>query len=594
MVAFFKRPAAEDGLDARIAVLSRRAQPLADPADPAPAPVPPRSPDNERATAPEITRAAAPNIAPVAGPDTRPATPPAPLPTAVSPPALSEEDRFLLAREELLARLTSELSPERISILSRGELAKVVDAAVQAHFVRKGAEADPIIRRDLITALIKGLLEPNKTPAGADDGGSRRSNRSVIETAKAQIQPLVLEHMDVAAAAEMPRAVFEAQLTGWVKDLLTETKIQLNFLEQRELVESLIADMLGLGPLEPLIEDETVTDIMVNGARQVYVERRGKLELTGVRFRDDDHVMNVATRIVTRVGRRIDESTPLVDARLLDGSRVNIIAPPLAIDGPSISIRKFSQKTITLDTMAQQANISPDMATLLKVAARCRLNILISGGTGSGKTTLLNALSRLIDPAERTVTIEDAAELQLQQPHVVRLETRPPNLEGSGEITMRDLLRNALRMRPDRIILGEIRGAEALDVLQAMNTGHDGSMSTIHANTPREALTRIENMVGMTGINLPSRAVRTQIAAAVNLIAQVNRMRDGIRRVTHIIEVVGMEGDIITTQELFTFQFQGETTDGKLRGVFNSSGIRPFFLPRAEYYGLDRALLEII
>jgi pilus assembly protein CpaF len=594
MVTFFKRPAAEDELDARIAVLSRRGQPLANPPDPPRVPVPPVTQDNRRATAPEITGSTVLDIAPVVVPDIDRSEAPTPLPTAVSVSNLSEEDRFLLAREELLARLTGELSPERISILSRGELAKVVDAAVQAHYVRKGVEPDPIVRRNLITALIKGLLQTDKSPAGADDGGSRRSNRSAVETAKAQIQPLVLEHMDVAAAAEMPRAVFEAQLTGWVKDLLTETKIQLNFLEQRELVESLIADMLGLGPLEPLIEDETVTDIMVNGARQVYVERRGKLELTGVRFRDDDHVMNVATRIVTRVGRRIDEATPLVDARLLDGSRVNIITPPLAIDGPTISIRKFSKKTITLDTMAQQANISPEMATLLKVAARCRLNILISGGTGSGKTTLLNALSRLIDPTERTVTIEDAAELQLQQPHVVRLETRPPNLEGSGEITMRDLLRNALRMRPDRIILGEIRGAEALDVLQAMNTGHDGSMSTIHANTPREALTRLENMVGMTGINLPSRAVRTQIAAAVHLIAQVNRMRDGIRRVTHVIEVVGMEGDVITTQELFTFQFKGEATDGKLRGVFNSSGIRPFFLPRAEYYGLDRALLEII
>ena len=594
MVTFFKRPAAEDELDARIAVLSRRGQPLANPLDPPRAPVPPVTQDNRRATAPEITGSTVLDITPVVVPDIDRSQAPTPLPTAVSASNLSEEDRFLLALEELLARLTGELSPERISILSRGELAKVVDAAVQAHYVRKGVEPDPIVRRDLITGLIKGLLQTDKSPAGADDGGSRRSNRSAVETAKAQIQPLVLEHMDVAAAAEMPRAVFEAQLTGWVKDLLTETKIQLNFLEQRELVESLIADMLGLGPLEPLIEDETVTDIMVNGARQVYVERRGKLELTGVRFRDDDHVMNVATRIVTRVGRRIDEATPLVDARLLDGSRVNIITPPLAIDGPTISIRKFSKKTITLDTMAQQANISPEMATLLKVAARCRLNILISGGTGSGKTTLLNALSRLIDPTGRTVTIEDAAELQLQQPHVVRLETRPPNLEGSGEITMRDLLRNALRMRPDRIILGEIRGAEALDVLQAMNTGHDGSMSTIHANTPREALTRLENMVGMTGINLPSRAVRTQIAAAVHLIAQVNRMRDGIRRVTHVIEVVGMEGDIITTQELFTFQFKGEATDGKLRGVFNSSGIRPFFLPRAEYYGLDRALLEII
>ena len=570
MVGFFKRPPTEDTLDARIAGLStRRALPVASAQPPAPV----------RDTA------AAPALVPF----------PAPAPAAPSASDVSEEDRLLLAREELLARLTAELSPERISILSRGELAKVVDAAVQAYFARNGVESDPIARRDLITALLKALLDPNKPQPVADDGGSRRSsNRSAVEAAKAQIQPLVLEHMDVAAAADMPRAVFEAQLSGWVKDLLTETKIQLNFVEQRELVESLIADMLGLGPLEPLIEDETVNDIMVNGAKQVYVERRGKLELTNVKFRDDDHVMNIATKIVTRIGRRIDESTPLVDARLADGSRVNIIAPPLAIDGPAISIRKFSKKTITLDTMAQQANISPEMATLLKIAARCRLNILISGGTGSGKTTLLNALSRLIDPTERTVTIEDAAELQLQQPHVVRLETRPPNLEGSGEITMRDLLRNALRMRPDRIILGEIRGAEALDVLQAMNTGHDGSMSTIHANAPREALTRLENMVGMTGINLPSRAVRTQIAAAVHLIAQINRMRDGIRRITHIIEVVGMEGDVITTQELFAFKFQGETTDGRLRGVFESTGIRPHFLPRAEYFGLDRALLEII
>jgi pilus assembly protein CpaF len=570
MVAFFKRPPTEDALDARIAVLSaRRAPPLA---------------------------SAPPPGLPTGLPPVRDANPePAPISFPTPAADLSNEDRLIAAREELLALMTAELSPERISILSRGELAKVVEAAVQAYLARNGIDADPIARRDLITALIKGLLDPNKTQPVSDESGSRRtSNRSAVEAAKAQIQPLVLEHMDVAAAAEMPRAVFEAQLSGWVKDLLTETKIQLNFVEQRQLVESLLADMLGLGPLEPLIEDDTVTDIMVNGALQVYVERRGKLELTGVRFRDDDHVMNVATKIVTRIGRRIDESQPLVDARLADGSRVNIITPPLAIDGPAISIRKFSKKTITLDTMAQQANISPEMATMLKIAARCRLNILISGGTGSGKTTLLNAMSRLIDPTERTVTIEDAAELQLQQPHVVRLETRPPNLEGSGEITMRDLLRNALRMRPDRIILGEIRGAEALDVLQAMNTGHDGSMSTIHANAPREALTRLENMVGMTGINLPSRAVRTQIAAAVHLIAQVNRMRDGIRRITHILEVVGMEGDVITTQELFTFQFQGETTDGRLRGVFKSSGIRPYFLPRAEYYGLDRALLEIV
>ena len=557
MVGYFKRPDGENVLDARIAGLSqRRALSL-------PVAVPPPS------LAPE------PVIELAAG--------------------ASQEDRLLKARAEVLARLNNEIRPERRLILSRGELAKIVETAVQAYLPRHAIEVNALERRDLITALMQALLTPPTPEAEPEKAtGQRHANRSAVEAAKGQIQPLLLEHMDVAAAAGMPRATFEAQLDGWVKELLNETKIQLNFVEQRELVQSLVADMLGLGPLEPLIEDETVTDIMVNGAKQVYVERRGKLELTDVRFRDDDHVMNVATKIVTRIGRRIDESQPLVDARLADGSRVNIITPPLAIDGPSISIRKFSKKSITLDTMAGQANISPQMATFLKIAARCRLNILISGGTGSGKTTLLNALSRLIDSAERTVTIEDAAELQLQQPHVVRLETRPPNLEGTGEITMRDLLRNALRMRPDRIILGEIRGAEALDVLQAMNTGHDGSMSTIHANSPREALTRLENMVGMTGINLPSRAVRTQIAAAVHLIAQVNRMRDGIRRVTHVMEVVGMEGDTITTQELFGFQFQGETTEGMLRGVFKSNGIRPNFLPRAEYYGLDRPLLEVI
>jgi len=287
--------------------------------------------------------------------------------------------------------------------------------------------------------------------------------------------------------------------------------------------------MLGLGPLEPLLMDESITDIMVNEPKQVYVERKGKLELTSIQFRDNSHVLNIAARIVNGVGRRVDESSPLVDARLEDGSRVNIIIPPLAIDGPSISIRKFAKKGITLDIMASQANMSEAMATVLKVGARSRLNILISGGTGSGKTTLLNALSQLIDNGERIVTIEDAAELQLQQPHVVRLETRPSNLEGQGEVTMRDLAKNALRMRPDRIILGEVRGSEAVDMLQAMNTGHEGSMSTVHANRPREALTRIENMIGLSGINLPSKAVRTQITAALDMIVQISRMRDGIR-----------------------------------------------------------------
>jgi len=579
MVTLFKRPGAEEGLDARIAGL-RRARGEPEIAEKT-APLPPPTAENAAAPplAPAMPEAGAPSIAPASNI-------PAPIPPAASTAPVSAEDALTVAREELVARLSAEIRPERRALLSRSDLAKLVSGAVQAYFVRHAIESNPLSRRDLITDIMQALITgPGPAGAAAPEGGGSAGLRQ-LPGRKAAVE--------AAKAAEMPRAAFEAQLTGWVKELLAETKIQLNFVEQRELVDSLIADMLGLGPLEPLIADETVNDIMVNGPKQVYVERRGKLELTDVQFRDDAHLMNVATKIVTRVGRRIDEARPLVDARLPDGSRVNIIIPPLALDGASISIRKFSKKSITLDTMAAGASISPAMATVLKIAARTRLNILISGGTGSGKTTLLNALSRMIDSTERTVTIEDAAELQLQQPHVVRLETRTANLEGTGEITMRDLLKNALRMRPDRIIIGECRGEEALDMLQAMNTGHDGSMSTIHANTPREALTRLENMIGMAGINLPSRAVRTQIASAIHMICQVNRMRDGHRRITHIIEVVGMEGDIITTQELFTYQFQGEGSDGKLRGSFASSGIRPAFLPRAEYFGLDRALLEVI
>src|ERR1051325_1446756 len=595
MCTLFKRPGAEEGLDARIAGLRRaRCEP-----EIAERTAPPPPPAAENAVAPPPAPAI-PEVGPPAGPPTP--NIPAPIPPTASTAPVSAEDALTVAREELVARLSAEIRPERRALLSRSALEKLVSGAVQAYFVRHAIESNPLSRRDLITDIMQALITG---PGPAGGGGAAPEpglagvrqlpgRKAAVEAAKAQIQPLVLEHMDVAAAAEMPRAAFEAQLTGWVKELLAETKIQLNFVEQRELVDSLIADMLGLGPLEPLIADETVNDIMVNGPKQVYVERRGKLELTDVQFCDDAHLMNVATKIVTRVGRRIDEARPLVAARLPDGSRVNIIIPPLALDGASISIRKFSKKSITLDTMAAGGSISPAMATVLKIAARTRLNILISGGTGSGKTTLLNALSRMIDAAERTVTIEDAAELQLQQPHVVRLETRTANLEGTGEITMRDLLKNALRMRPDRIIIGECRGEEALDMLQAMNTDHDGSMSTIHANNPREALTRLENMIGMAGINLPSRAVRTQIASAIHMICQVNRMRDGSRRVTQLTEVVGMEGDIITTQDLFTFQFQGEGADGKLRGVFSPSGIRPSFLPRAEYYGLDRALLEVI
>lgn len=403
-----------------------------------------------------------------------------------------------------------------------------------------------------------------------------------------------MEQIDLQTASRLPESELRHQIIDVIGEIVIEQKLAINYLEQQLLAMQIVDDMIGLGPLEPLLKDETITDIMVNGPKQVYVEQKGKLQLTNVAFRDNDHVMNIAQRIVTAIGRRVDESSPICDARLKDGSRVNVIAPPLSLKGCSISIRKFSQKKITLDVMAAQGNISEPLCKLLKIAGACRLNIIVSGGTGSGKTTLLNALSRMIDHGERVVTIEDAAELQLQQPHVVPLETRPKNLEGEGEITMRDLVKNALRMRPDRIILGEVRGGEAIDLLQAMNTGHDGSLGTLHANNPREALTRLENMVNMSGMRLPSHAIRHQISSAVQLIVQIQRMRDGMRRITHVTEVVGMEGEVIITQDLFTFQFQGEDENGRLIGEFKSSGLRPNFTPQAAYFGLDKALLELI
>lgn len=519
---------------------------------------------------------------------------------------------------------------DEVGVLPRPELAVRI-----GQIVTDATEADSntlnlLDRRNLVAALIQWLVNNSpKAPAkdagngngGADpqrDGqkpespgdngdaraakekgennGRRKANTpavsATVEQSKIKIEPLVMDRLDVSAASQLPRDELSRQLRDIISEVLSEQQMRLNALEQTTLVELVLDDMLGLGPLEPLLADESITDIMINGPDQVYVERRGKIEHTDVRFRNNDHLLNIARRIVSIVGRRVDETVPLVDARLQDGSRVNIIIPPLAIDGAAISIRKFSKKSITLDVMRRQGNISEAMATVLKIAARSRLNILISGGTGSGKTTLLNALSQMIDERERIVTIEDAAELQLQQPHVVRLETRPPNLEGTGEITMRDLVKNSLRMRPDRIILGEVRGSEAVDMLQAMNTGHDGSLGTVHANRPREALTRLENMVGMAGINLPAKAVRTQIAAAIDMIVQVSRMRDGMRRVTHITEIIGMEGEIITTQDLFTYEFEGEGLDGMLKGQFRSSGLRPHLAAKAAYFGLERRLLE--
>ncbi len=406
------------------------------------------------------------------------------------------------------------------------------------------------------------------------------------------IRTHVFQTINVSAAVMKGRGMVRADIEAIVADIASRERLKLSRAEQRQIIDELLNDMFGIGPIEPLLEDDTITDILVNGPDQIFVERHGRLELTPLKFRDERHVRNVAQRIAASVGRRVDESSPMVDARLADGSRVNVVMPPLAIRGTSISIRKFAKSKLTLGRMAQNGSLSPNMARLLEVAAACRLNVVISGGTGTGKTTLMNAMSRLIDPRERIVTIEDAAELQLQQPHVVSLETRPENTEGLGAVNQRDLVRNALRMRPDRIILGETRGPEAFDVLQAMNTGHDGSMTTIHANNPRDAISRLESMVMMANGNLPLVSIRRQIASAVQMFVQLERMRDGVRRVTHITEIGGMEGDIIITQDLYTFQFDDSHFGEEVKGIYQSSGLRPVFSRTAAYYGLADALAE--
>ena len=413
--------------------------------------------------------------------------------------------------------------------------------------------------------------------------------RLPLGAAIVELRALCLGEMDPTALAKLSPEELTQEVERTLAEIATQRRIQLNGREQRALAHELVNDMLGLGPLEPLLEDDSITDIMVNGPEKVFVERRGKLDLSGVRFRDAAHVAHVCQRIAARVGRRIDESSPMVDARLKDGSRVNIVFQPLALDGPYISIRKFARHRIDFSRLVEFGSLTPPVARLLEMAARARLNVIVSGGTGSGKTTLLNALSRLIDIGERIVTIEDAAELQLQQPHVVRLETRVASLEGRGEVTQRDLVRNALRMRPDRIIVGEVRGSEAFDMLQAMNTGHDGSMSTIHANSARDALTRIENMVQMGNMGLPAHSIIMQIVGAVDLIVQIERQRDGVRRVVQLTDVCGMEGDIVTLNDIFHFDVEGESLSGKIVGHYRCNRTRPSFHERLCYAGVDRA-----
>ncbi|WP_171745122.1 CpaF family protein [Sphingomonas sp. AP4-R1] len=432
-----------------------------------------------------------------------------------------------------------------------------------------------------------------RVAASAEAGNSRGDGfEASVHKIKEQVLPRLLERVDAEAAATLSKEELAEEFRPIIGEVLAELRITLNRREQYALEKVLVDELLGLGPLEELLSDPLITDIMVNGPEQTYVERKGKLELANVQFRDEEHLFQIAQRIVSKVGRRVDQTTPLADARLQDGSRVNVIVPPLSLRGTAISIRKFSAKPITLDMMANGGSMSNAMATALKIAGASRFNIVISGGTGSGKTTMLNALSKMIDPGERVITIEDAAELRLQQPHWLPLETRPANLEGHGAITIRDLVVNALRMRPDRIILGEIRGPECFDMLAAMNTGHDGSMCTLHSNSPREALARMENMVMMSDIKVPKEAISRQIADSVDLIIQVKRLRDGSRRITNITEVIGMEGPVIVTQELFKFEYLDETSDGKIIGEYRSAGLRPYTLEKAKQFGFDQPYLE--
>jgi pilus assembly protein CpaF len=408
---------------------------------------------------------------------------------------------------------------------------------------------------------------------------------------KSMIFGALIEAIDLAQLTRLDTESAREEIRDILNEIIALKNVVMSISEQEELLDDICNDVLGYGPLEPLLARDDIADIMVNGPNKTYIEVSGKIQLTGVRFRDAGQLMNVCQRIVSQVGRRVDESSPICDARLPDGSRVNVIAPPLAIDGAALTIRKFKKDKLTLEQLVKFNSISTSGADILKIIGRVRCNVVISGGTGSGKTTLLNCLTRYIDNDERIITCEDAAELQLQQPHVVRLETRPPNLEGQGMITMRDLVKNCLRMRPERIIVGEVRGPEAFDLLQAMNTGHDGSMGTLHANSPRECLSRIESMITMGGFSLPSKTIREMICSSVDVIVQASRLRDGSRRITYITEVLGMEGDVIITQDICVYDLEGEDANGKIIGRHKGTGIgRPRFWDRARYYGEDKNL----
>ena len=477
-----------------------------------------------------------------------------------------------------------------------GAAAPTAPAAAQANFV-------PDVKVQQQPMGFGGSTPQNRAappavaPAAARDPGNpdhTKRSESYYDI-KGTIFNALIDAIDLTQLAQLDRDAARDEIRDIVNEIIALKDVVMSIAEQEELLEDICNDVLGYGPLEPLLARDDIADIMVNGASTVFIEVDGKMQKTGVRFRDNAQLLNICQRIVSQVGRRVDEASPICDARLPDGSRVNVIAPPLAIDGCALTIRKFKKDRLKLSNLVQFKSITPEGATILEIVGRVRCNVLISGGTGSGKTTLLNCLTGHIDHDERIITCEDAAELQLQQPHTVRLETRPPNLEGEGAITMRDLVKNCLRMRPERIIGGEVRGPEAFDLLQAMNTGHDGSMGTLHANSPREAISRLESMITMGGFALPSKTIKEMICGSIDVIVQASRLRDGSRKITHVTEVVGMEGDVIITQDLFVYEIVGEDANGKIIGRHRSTGIaRPHFWDRARYYNDERRLAEAL
>ncbi len=435
-------------------------------------------------------------------------------------------------------------------------------------------------------ALRERLVRETGMVGSGNGNGSEHGGQHTFQEMKSRLHRALINKMDLTKLPTLTPEQVKEEVSRLAESMLAQEVTPLSASERERLVNEVQHELFGLGPLEPLLADSTISDILVNTHDTIYIERRGKLELTSVKFKDDEHLMRVIERIVSTVGRRIDESSPMVDARLKDGSRVNAIIPPLSIDGPVLSIRRFGTEPLRMSALIEHKALTKEIAEMLEMCVNARLNVLISGGTGAGKTTLLNALSAYIPEDERIVTIEDSAELQLQQPHVVRLETRPPNIEGRGEVSQRELVRNALRMRPDRIVIGEVRGGEAIDMLQAMNTGHDGSLTTIHANTPRDSLSRLETMIQMTGMNLSERAMRQQIASAIDMVLQVARLSDGTRRVTSISEITGMEGDTITMQEIFQYERTG-MNQGQVIGRFRATGIRPRFAEKLKACGMQ-------